>query len=108
MNSKVKCSFVVVALFCMSLSADRLFGQKSAPMSFEDVVSFVNQNGRLIVLSDDSSGASVAVWPAKQGRVLTSSDDPEGHSYGWVNYDLIASGKLQQHFNAYGGEDRLW
>ena len=108
MNSKVKCSFVVVALFCMSLSADRLFGQKSAPMSFEDVVSFVNQNGRLIVLSDDSSGASVAVWPAKQGRVLTSSDDPKGHSYGWVNYDLIASGKLQQHFNAYGGEDRLW
>jgi hypothetical protein len=92
----------------MSLSADRLFGQKSAPMSFEDVVSFVNQNGRLIVLSDDSSGASVAVWPAKQGRVLTSSDDPKGHSYGWVNYDLIASGKLQQHFNAYGGEDRLW
>jgi hypothetical protein len=92
----------------MSLSADRLFGQKSASKSFEDVVSFVNQNSRLIVLSDDSSGASIAVWPAKQGRVLTSSDDPKGRSYGWVNYDLIASGKLQQHFNAYGGEDRLW
>jgi hypothetical protein len=77
-------------------------------MSFEDVVSFVNQSSRLIVLSDDSSGASIAVWPDKQGRILTSSDNPKGRSYGWVNHDLIASGQLQQHFNAYGGEDRLW
>lgn len=108
MNSKVKCSFAVLGLFCLSLSTDRLFGQKSAPMSFEDVVKFVDRSSRLIVLSDDSSGASVAVWPDKQGRVLTSSDRPKGRSYGWVNHDLIASGKVQQHFNAYGGEDRLW
>jgi hypothetical protein len=108
MNSKVKYSFAVVVLLCMLLPADRLFGQKSASMSFEDVVSFVDQSSRLIVLSDDSSGASIAVWPDKQGRVLTSSDNPKGRSYGWVNHDLIASGQLQQHFNAYGGEDRLW
>jgi hypothetical protein len=108
MNIKVRFLFAVVVLFCLSLSADRLFGQKSASMSFQDVVGFVNQKSRLIVLSDDATGASIAVWPAKQGRVLTSSDDPKGRSYGWVNYDLIASGKLQQHFNAYGGEDRLW
>ena len=106
MNCRVKSSFAVVVLLCMSLSTDRLFGQKSASMNFEDVVSFVNQRSRLIVLTDDSSGASIAVWPAKQGRVLTSSDNPKGRSYGWVNHDLIASGQLQQHFNPYGGEDR--
>jgi hypothetical protein len=92
----------------MSLWAHRLFGQKSASISFEDVVRFVDQHSRLIVLSDDSSGGSIAVWPEKQGRILTSSDNPKGRSYGWVNQDLIASGKVQQHFNAYGGEDRLW
>jgi hypothetical protein len=108
MNRKVKHALTVFVLFCLSLSADRLFGQKSAFMSFEDVVSFVDQNSRLIVLSDDSSGASIAVWPDKQGRVLTSSDNPKGPSYGWVNHDLIASGKVQQHFNPFGGEDRLW
>lgn len=108
MNSKVKSIFAVAVLFCMSLSAERLFGQKSMPTSFEDVVRFVDQHSRLIVLSDESSGASVAVWPDKQGRVLTSSDNPKGRSYGWVNHDLIASGEVQQHFNAYGGEDRLW
>lgn len=108
MNRKVRLFFAVVVLFGMSLWAHRLFGQKSASISFEDVVRFVDQHSRLIVLSDDSSGGSIAVWPEKQGRILTSSDNPKGRSYGWVNQDLIASGKVQQHFNAYGGEDRLW
>ena len=77
--------------------------------SFGEVVSFVNRHSKLIVLSDESSGASIAVWPAMQGRVLTSSvSGPEGLSYGWINRELIASGKIQQHFNAVGGEDRIW
>ena len=77
--------------------------------SFGEVVSFVNRHSKLIVLSDESSGASIAVWPAMQGRVLTSSvSGPEGLSYGWINRELIGSGKIQQHFNAVGGEDRIW
>jgi hypothetical protein len=32
----------------------------------------------------------------------------EGASYGWINYDLIESAKLQPHINAFGGEDRFW
>jgi hypothetical protein len=76
--------------------------------SFGEVVSFVNRHSKLVVLSD-GSGATVAVWPAMQGRVLTSSlAGPEGLGYGWVNRELIASGKVQQHMNAVGGEDRLW
>src|ERR1017187_8401023 len=41
--------------------------------SFGEVVSFVNQHSKLIILSDDGSRALIAVWPAMQGRVLTSS-----------------------------------
>jgi hypothetical protein len=77
--------------------------------SFQDVVSFVNAHSKLILLSTDPNGAAVAVWPAMQGRVLTSSAaGMGGHSFGWYNRDLIASGKVQPHMNAVGGEDRLW
>jgi hypothetical protein len=83
--------------------------QHKSENSFGEVVSFVNRHGKLVVLSDEHSGASVAVWPAMQGRVLTSSvAGPEGLGYGWINRELIASGKFQAHMNAVGGEDRIW
>jgi hypothetical protein len=76
--------------------------------SFGEVVSFVEKHSKLVVLSGES-GASVAVWPAMQGRVLTSSvAGSEGFGYGWINRELIASGKQQEHMNAVGGEDRIW
>ena len=31
-----------------------------------------------------------------------------GLSFGWINRELIASGKLQPHINVFGGEDRFW
>jgi hypothetical protein len=62
-----------------------------------------------VVLADAKTGARVAVCPDLQGRVMTSaaSGDP-GSSFGWINHDLLASGKKDPHFNAYGGEDRFW
>ena len=51
--------------------------------------------------------ASALICPAYQGRVMTSTADGET-SYGWINYDLIKSGKLLPHMNAFGGEDRFW
>ena len=84
-------------------------GQPATGSSFGEVISFVNQHSRLLVLSDDHSGASIAVWPAMQGRVLTSSaEGANGRSFGWVNSELIGSGKIQEHINAVGGEDRIW
>ncbi len=63
----------------------------------------------LIVLQDQSGQAQVVVSPQYQGRVMTSTaGGTEGKSYGWLNYDLIASEKKQPHFNAVGGEDRFW
>jgi hypothetical protein len=63
----------------------------------------------LIVLGEDSMGAQLIVLPAYQGRVMTStSEGNKGASFGWVNYDLIASGKPAEHINAVGGEERFW
>jgi hypothetical protein len=77
--------------------------------SFGEVVSFVEKHSKLVVLADAPDGASIAVWPAMQARVLTSSvAGAEGLGFGWINRELIASGKIAQHMNAVGGEDRIW
>jgi hypothetical protein len=91
----------VVALGCCSLQAQQQTDK------FSDTVSFVGQHSKLVVLTRPN-GSSIAVWPAMQGRVLTSAVTPDGRSFGWVNQELIASGKVQPHINAVGGEDRLW
>ncbi|HSF45253.1 MAG TPA: DUF6786 family protein [Chitinophagaceae bacterium] len=63
----------------------------------------------LFVLGKDSTGPQILVAPAYQGRVMTSTAEGlSGSSFGWVNHDLISSGKLQPHMNAFGGEERLW
>ena len=63
----------------------------------------------MIVLSDEKGQAKVAVAPAWQGRVMTSTaGNDAGLSFGWINRELIASGKLQEHINVFGGEDRFW
>ena len=51
----------------------------------------------------------MAVVPAWQGRVAASTvGGPTAPSHGWINRELVASGRLQPHMNAFGGEDRLW
>lgn len=51
--------------------------------------------------------ARALVCPAYQGRVMTTTADGQA-SYGWINYNLIKSGQLLPHMNAFGGEDRFW
>jgi len=63
----------------------------------------------VVELSDEKEKACLAISPALQGRVLTSSaNGGEGKSFGWINYKLINSGKVSQQFNPYGGEERFW
>jgi len=53
--------------------------------------------------------SKLLICPALQGRVFTStSNGDEGDSYGWINYNLIASQKLLSQCNNWGGEDRFW
>ena len=68
---------------------------------------FLKKHIDIIELKNGSS--AIAVVPAWQGRVMTStSEGDEGFSFGWINRDLIASGKILPHINAFGGEERLW
>jgi hypothetical protein len=90
------------------MTAASLVGRSSAA-SFGDDAAFLKQHTDLIVLSDKKGLAKVAVAPAWQGRVMTSTaENDAGRSFGWINRELIASGKILPHMNAFGGEDRFW
>lgn len=90
-----------------------IIAMATAPVSraatFGDDAAFLDKHTSLIVLSDKSEQSKVALAPAWQGRVMTSTaGGNSGHSFGWVNRELIASGKLEPHINVFGGEDRFW
>lgn len=93
----------------LSLAA---FTAMTAPISaatFGDDLSFLRKHTSVVLLRDAAGKAQVAVVPAWQGRVMTSTaGGPAGTSYGWVNRDLIAAGKVEPHINVFGGEDRFW
>jgi hypothetical protein len=63
----------------------------------------------VVELAHPSGEARVAIVPAYQGRVMTSTArGPTGWSLGWINEELITSGETLAHINPYGGEDRFW
>jgi hypothetical protein len=60
-------------------------------------------------LSDADGQAKILLSAEFQGRVMTSTAKGDsGTSYGWVNYELISSGKKNKQFNPVGGEERFW
>jgi len=77
--------------------------------TFASDAAFLREHTPLIVLNGARGQARIALAPAWQGRVMTSSaEGDDGASFGWINRELIASGKLQPHINVFGGEDRFW
>ncbi len=63
----------------------------------KDIIELQNENAKVLLSAD------------YQGRVMTSSAEGDtGASYGWLNYDLISSGKKKEQFNPVGGEERIW
>ncbi|KAA2238714.1 hypothetical protein F0L74_21080 [Chitinophaga agrisoli] len=78
--------------------------------TFGDDVAFLRrQPGDVILLQHAADSGMVAVTGSYQARVMTSSANGlAGKSYGWLNYQLISSGKYNPHINAYGGEERFW
>jgi len=72
-------------------------------------LNFFKQYHKDIIVLGDSAGAQIIIAPAYQGRVMTSTTEGnKGISFGWVNHELIASGKTTKHINAFGGEERFW
>jgi hypothetical protein len=90
------------------------FGSNSStaeaqPITFRDDVAFLKKHTEVIVLADKEQRSLLAVVPAWQGRAMTSSADGQnGQSFGWINRELISSGKILPHINVFGGEDRFW
>ena len=68
---------------------------------------FLKQYAGIIELKNASS--AITIVPAWQARVMTSTAEGDsGYSFGWINRNLISSGKILPHINAFGGEERLW
>lgn len=84
-------------------------GNPSDAATFGDDLAFLKKHTNVIVLGDADFGGQVALVAEYQGRVMTSTTHgSEGLSFGWINRELIASGKTGPHINVYGGEDRFW
>lgn len=86
------------------------------PSNYGEDVAFLRKHTRVIELRIDN--AAVAIAPAYQGRVMTSTaTGNSGYGFGWLNYKLIeqgvlppdqAKGKLEEHIYVFGGEERFW
>lgn len=75
--------------------------------SFGYDLDFLKEHVDTVLLESGSS--KLVLSPTLQGRVVTSSADGDnGYSFGWLNYDLIASDQYLPHCNNFGGEDRYW
>lgn len=86
-----------------------------ATTTYADDLAFLRQHTDIIELSEGKS--RVAIAPAWQARVVTSTTDHEsGPSFGWIKRDIITEGikpeekrtGLQKHIHVFGGEERFW
>jgi hypothetical protein len=98
------------ALAMIALAAGCMKSAKAPEgILFKDDLAFLRTNTRVVVLCGADGLAQVAVNPALQGRVMTSTaGGPDGLSFGWINRELLTSGVNNPHINAFGGEDRFW
>jgi len=67
------------------------------------------KDDKLIVLSGDDGKAQVIVSAKYQAKVFTSTAEGlDGTSMGFVNYKFFDAGKVDEHMNGFGGENRFW
>jgi hypothetical protein len=103
----MKLNLLATTFVLMTTAASLTARAQSA--TFADDTAFLQGHTDVIVLKDKRGQGKVALAPAWQGRVMTSTADGDGgSSFGWINRELITSGKLQPHMNVFGGEDRIW
>ena len=92
-NSKTNDDDKMVNLTKGSYAYDAAFLKKHTKHAFE----LYNGKAKILLSAD------------YQGRVMTSTAVGDtGVSFGWLNYDLISSGKEKKQFNPVGGEERFW
>ena len=93
----------------MAMTAALSLSSHASAATFGDDATFLAKHTEIVQLTGPDGKSKVALAPAWQGRVMTSTADGDGGlSYGWINRELISSGKTQPHINVFGGEDRFW
>lgn len=118
-TGKKFCILIVFLLIALNAcTSDRKQSQKENSMeenqqyqegTFGYDMNLLADTQKIIVLKTDDNKSQVLLSTDYQGRVMTSTlNGPGGYSLGWINHALIRSGKVQDHINAYGGEDRFW
>lgn len=69
---------------------------------------FIKKNANN-VMELENGDAKILLCADYQGRVFTSTATGDsGESFGWINYNLLASGEKKKQFNPVGGEERFW
>jgi hypothetical protein len=106
MSGKTMGLFLMALVLAGCATAD---SNETEDQTFGGDIAFLQKHTEVFLLKDASGNGQVAVLPAMQGRVMTSTAGGSGgSSFGWINRDLIASGKTLEHMNPFGGEDRFW
>lgn len=84
--------------------------KNAMPGNFGEDVAFLQKHlQNVVVLQSSSDSSRLVVTGDYQARVMTSTaNGSQGKSFGWINYNLISSGELTPHINAFGGEERFW
>lgn len=105
-----------VMMGCIGVFVFFQTGCVSIKGGFADDVVFMEKHTPIVLL--EQGDAAVAVAPAWQGRVMTSTfDRMAGPSFGWINRPVIEKGflsdeekkgKLEEHIYIFGGEERFW
>ena len=115
MNKLIRIVLVISLIF--TVCSGNLKGKHDTQKTETMITDSLNQYGynrkfleKFVQVIELKNGRSaVALIPAWQGRVMTSTAEGDtGFSFGWINRNLIAVGKIQPHINAFGGEERLW
>lgn len=104
-----------IALFSSCGNQEEMSKIKHVPMSNPGKGTFAydldflrSHDNNLVVLSSEDSNSQLIISPKYQGKVFTSTASGlNGKSFGWVNYKAFDE-PVNEHMNAYGGEDRLW
>lgn len=115
MKNKRKCFYLLPALFiCFACNNNNEQEQSTTDSlsngTYAYDAEFLKKNTRNVIELENAEGnAKILLSADYQGRVMTSTATGDtGTSYGWINYDLVASHEKKKQFNAVGGEERFW
>ncbi len=109
-NKLIPISLLACTIACNN-ATNRQQEKENKPVNFGEDVTFLQKHLQNVVVlqHENDSSSRVVVTGDYQARVMTSTTGGRtGKSYGWINYDLVASGRYAPHINAFGGEERFW